>query len=104
MVEQHFPALEGERVQYSGDTWELTGEIDIKQNGDLIHATARTPDRVRGSTSLLGFSLESPPASLNPGNPGELTGELEQTDAGYELVVHRPHGTTRYKLNNLRST
>ncbi|ADD07281.1 uncharacterized protein Nmag_3739 (plasmid) [Natrialba magadii ATCC 43099] len=104
MVEQHLPALEGERVQYSGDTWELTGEIDIKQNGELIHAKARTPDRVRGSTSLLGFTLESPPASLNPGNPGNLSGELEQNDTGYELVVRRPHATTRYRLNNLRST
>lgn len=101
MGERHLPELEGERVRHNDDTWELTGAIDIKQNGARIHAEATKSDRVRGNRGTLGFTLADPPASLNPGTSESLDGELQQTDDGYELVIGRRHTTSRYELNNV---
>ncbi len=98
MVELSAPELEGAQLRYNDDTWELTGTIEVKQNGALIQAQARKPDRVRGSTGRLKFVLESPPASLNPGNPGEFSCEITKNDDGHGLVVTRGGQADRYSL------
>ncbi|MFU8868116.1 hypothetical protein [Natronococcus sp.] len=101
MVEAHLPELDGEQIRYNDDTWEFTGAIDVKQNGNRIHAAAKKPDRVRGNTGTLNFTLDDPPASLNPGNLGDLRCELEQEAAGPVLVVDRNHTADRYTLDSL---
>ena len=98
MVELSVPELEGARLRYNDDTWELTGTVDVKQNGALIQARARKPDRVRGSTGRLKFVLETPPASLNPGNPGEFSCEITTGDEGAVLVITRGGQADRYTL------
>ena len=102
MVEIEKPELEGEQVQYGGDTWELTGQLDVKRNGEAINAEARKTDRVRGNTGVLTFDIQDAPASINPGNPGDFTAELEPTDGDQYLVASRDHTTNHYKLKNLR--
>jgi len=101
MVEMNSPDLEGQRLRYNDDTWELDGTIDVKQNGNLIRARARKPDRVRGSSGRLKFVLETPPASLNPGNPGAFTCELTEDENGYGLAISRDGGIDRYRLEKL---
>lgn len=101
MVEAHLPELEGERIRYSDDTWEFTGTIDVKRNGDLIHAKAKKPDRVRGNSGTLSFTLANPPASLNPGNLGEFQCELQQGTDGPTLVIDRNHTADRYNLDSM---
>ena len=102
MVEVNVPALAGERVRYTDDTWELTGTIDVTQNGELLQAKARQSDRVRGSAGWLKFSLETPPASLNPGNIGEFSAELVDGDGGPALRITRDGRADRYRLTKLR--
>lgn len=102
MVEIEKPELEGEKVRYGGDTWELTGQLDVKRNGEAIDAEARKTDRVRGDTGTFSFDLQDPPASINPGNPGNFTAELESGDGDQHLVARRDHTTNRYTLKNLR--
>lgn len=98
MVEINVPEIEGARLRYNDDTWELTGTIEVKRNGELLQARAKKPDRVRGSGGRLKFVLDTPPASLNPGNPGEFDCELTKDDAGYGLTIARDGRTDRYSL------
>ncbi len=101
MAETHVDDLEGERLRFNDDTWELTGRLDVRRNGGVIDAAARKPDRVRGSTGSLRFELRDPPASLNPGNLGTFTAALEPEDGGHTLVVGREHATNHYRLESL---
>lgn len=101
MVEAHFPELEGERIRYNDDTWEFTGTIDVKQNGDRIHAEAKKPERVRGNTGTLNFTLADPPGSLNPGNLGQFNCKLQAEANGSTLVIDRHHTTDRYNLDSM---
>ena len=102
MVEVAVPALDGERLRYNDDTWELTGTVVVKQNGELIQAEATQPNRVRGSAGWLKFSLDTPPASLNPGNLTEFSCELTEGDDGYVLEIGRDQRADRYRLTKLR--
>ena len=101
MVEVHRPELEGERVRYRNDTWELTGTIDVRRNGDVVHTGARKADRVRGNAGRLSFTLADPPSSLNPGNLGEFQCDLQQGNEGAVLVINRDHTTDRYRLDSV---
>lgn len=101
MVEIHITQLEDERIRYNGDTWAFTGDINVKQNGAVIEARATKPDRVRRSKGTMRFQLQNPPASLNPGNPGEFDVKLglEGNDTVLELI--RPHANDRYVLKSV---
>jgi len=102
MVELAVPELEGVQVRYNDDTWELTGIVEVKQNGELIEARAKKPNRVRGSTGRLKFVLDTPPASLNPGNPGDFDCEITKGDGGHALTITRNGRPDRYSLEKLR--
>lgn len=97
------PELAGETLRYRDATWELTGKLEVKRNGEVIHAEARNENRVRGNAGTLSFALRDSNASLNPGNLGEIDVELRRLEDGHDLVVRRNHGTTRYRLTSLRT-
>ncbi len=102
MVETQFNQLTGARIRYNDDTWELTGDITIKQNGAVLEAEAHKPDRVRKSRGILRFQLQNPPASINPGNPGEFDIDIETTGGETILVLERSHASDRYAVKSLR--
>lgn len=102
MAEFSVPQLEGEQVRYNGDTWEFTGEINVKQNGAVLEATARKADRVRGNRGTLQFQLTNPPASINPGNPGEFEVELTREAGKAHLRLVRAHTSDDYTIKSLR--
>jgi len=101
MATFHVNDIEGEQIRFNDDTWELTGDIDVLQNGDVLKVTARKPERVRGNTAMISFKLQNPPASINPGNLGDIDVEVERTADGIELVVTRRHTSNRYRAKNL---
>lgn len=101
MTETHVPELEGATVRYNGDTWEFTGKIDVRRNGEVIQAAVRKTDRVRASSGTLRFTLQDPSSSLNPGNLGAFDVELERGDDAQYLVVVRPNATGRYRLDSM---
>ncbi len=102
MADLHKGELEGGELRYHGDTWRLTGDIAIKRDGERIDAEARRTGRARGDAGTLTFDLRDPPASLNPGNPGEFHAELTELDGHYYLVVVRRHATNHYRLDSMR--
>lgn len=101
MVETHLQQLAGEQIRYNKDAWEFTGTVDVKQNGEVLEAEARKPDRVRRNRGTLRFNLQNPPASFNPGNLGEFDVEIERDGNDRLLVVRRSHATNRYRLDSM---
>ena len=97
MVDTTLSQLSGERVRYHDETWELNGDISIRRNGEVIEAAAAQPGR--GRKAQLRFELARKPRSVNPGNLGNLSVDLQQDDAGPMLLVHRNNGTDRYRLD-----
>lgn len=102
MAEVHVSQLAGEQIRYNGDTWEFTGDINIKQNGSVLQADAKISDRVRGSRGTFQFKLTNPPASINPGNPGEFDVELAQNGGQPLLRLVRSHTSDDYSIKSLR--
>lgn len=94
--------LAGEQIRYHGDTWEFTGTITIKQNGSVLEAAVHAPDRVRGSRGTLQFRLTNPPASINPGNPGDFDVELIRDAGEPGLRLTRAHTSDDYAIESLR--
>lgn len=102
MVEVDVPAIAGEQLRYNNNTWKLTGTIAIERNGELIQAKAKKTERVRGSAGWLKFVLDSPPASLNPGNLAEFESELIEEGNDHFLLITRNDRTDRYLLTKMR--
>lgn len=101
MVESHWGDLVDRRVKYRDRTWELTGNVDVKQNGSLVAVEGRDRDDVKGRTAWLSFGLENPPNSLNPGNLGDHFNRLDREGDRTHLIVKREGRTYRYELQRL---
>ena len=102
MVEVDVPTLEGKQLRYNDNTWELTGKIAVRRNGELIQAEARKVDRVRGSAGWLKFVLDTPPASLNPGHITDFECELFTNDSQSKIQITRNDRTDTYLLTKMR--
>lgn len=102
MVEPRWAELRGKELRYRDHTWELTGDVDVRRNGELLAVRARQVDDVRHRTATLYFGLDNPPAALNPGNLGEHFDRLERTDDEIMLVVKKERRTYRYELQRLQ--
>lgn len=98
MVETHWDELRGKRARYSDETWELTGDVDVAQNGESIGVEAREADDVRHRTATLYFDLANQADSLNPGALREHFDRLERTEDGLFLVAKAEGRTYRYEL------
>lgn len=102
MVEMHVTALDGAELRYGGNTWQLTGDVEVTQNGESIRIFARQSERVRGTTGVLKFTLTDGSTSLNPGNLEDLSVTLSVDGEDYHLVVDRDHDTSRFVLSSVR--
>jgi len=101
MAETHWTELDGRELRFRDQTWALTGDVDVRQSGDLLAVKATRVDGVRHETATLYFGLDDPPASLNPGNLGEHFDHLETEDGQQTLVVRKDPRTYRYRLQRL---
>jgi len=101
MVEISLVAIGGKEVRYDDGTWELTGDVDVVGTGEHIQAEAKQVDDVRGRRARLRFDLETPPASLNPGDVGGYFESLERDGDRYQLVLKTDQRTYRYELNGI---
>ncbi|WP_132057056.1 hypothetical protein [Halorussus amylolyticus] len=101
MVETHWGDIAGREVRYTDHTWELTGNVGVRNSGESLAVEAKQADDVRGETATLHFEVEDPADSLNPGNLGEHFDSLERTREGQYLVVKKDRRTYRYELRRL---
>lgn len=101
MVETHWDDLRGREVRYRDHTWELTGEVEVRNGGESLAVTATQVDDVRHSTADLHFGLRAGTESLNPGDPGEHFDRLERAGGVQQLVVRKRGRTYRYELHGM---
>ena len=101
MDESEWPELAGKEVRNAGQTWQLTGEVTIKDTGTLLEVAAFATGDVRHPTAGLRFGIETPPASLNPGDVGGHFDRLERDEDQYYLVVKTDPRVYRYELQGM---
>lgn len=100
-METHWTDVEGKRVRYLDRTWELTGDVSVRDRGERLAVDARRVDGVRRERATLFFELHAPPKSLNPGNLDVHFDRLERDDDGQYLVVKGAGRSYRYELQRL---
>lgn len=93
--------LRDREVRYRDHTWALTGDVDVRDSGDLLAVEAIQVDDVRHSTVKLYFYLQNPPDSLNPGDLGDHFDTLERKDDDQYLMIKKERRTYRYELQRL---
>jgi hypothetical protein len=101
MVEAHWESLRDRELRYVGHTWRLTGDVDVRESGELLAAEAVQADDVRHEPAILHFGLRDPPGSLNPGDLDGHFESLERDGRAQYLVVEADGRTYRYRLGRL---
>lgn len=101
MADTTWPELGGKRIRQGENTWELTGEVDARDSGNVLAVEARRVDDVKRRTARLYFGVENPPDSLNPGALGEHFDRIEWDGDDPQLVVKKTGRTYRYELDHL---
>ncbi|ELY50989.1 hypothetical protein [Natronolimnohabitans innermongolicus] len=101
MVETEWPELEGTELEYSGQSWECTGTVEVGTTGNQLSVEAREGNDVRGRTAMLQFTLGDGSPSLNPGNLGSHHAGLEPAGETYRLRVADDPRTYRYELQGI---
>lgn len=101
MAETHWDDLRGRELRYNDHTWELTGDLDIRQSGDLLALDAKQADESKHEKATLYFGIENPPDSLNPGNSNANFDHFERDGDRQVLVVDTPGRRYRYELDRI---
>ena len=101
MVETHWDDLRGRRLQYRDHTWELSGDVDVREEGELLAMDAQRADGNRGEPALLHFRLVDAPDSLNPGNLGTHFDSIVREGSRHDLLIKKEARTYRYRLRRL---
>lgn len=101
MVETHWDDLRGRQVRYGDRGWELTGDVEVQRDGEVLAVEATRADDVRRGRTRLVFVVEGSGDSLNPGNIGTHFDRLERVDDAWFLVVKTDARTYRYGLTRL---
>ena len=101
MVEAHWEGVRGEEMRFRDETWELTGDVDLRGTGEVVQARARRVDGVKHEGATLQFGLDDAGESLNPGSVGDVSASLEREGERRYLVVERDPRTYRYELQSL---
>jgi len=101
MVETEWPEIGGKEVRYRDARWELTGAVDVQDDGALLAAAATRTDDNRHGRARLFFRVDDVPESLNPGNLGTHFDSLDRSGNRTALVVKAAGRTYRYPLHRL---
>lgn len=101
MVETYWGLLDGAEVRYNDDTWELTGDVDVRKEGAVLAVDGRSKGDVRHQAATLFFGVDEAPDSLNPGNIAEHFDRLERTTSRQYLLVKTEGRRYRYELERM---
>jgi hypothetical protein len=101
MVERHWEDIRDKRLRYRDGTWELSGDVDVLRDGDVVAVEATRVDGSRHEDARLYFGVEDPPGSLNPGDPGEQFHSLVREGDDQFLRVRAAGRSYRYELQRI---
>ena len=96
-----WPELGEKEIRYHDEIWELTGEVDVQDQGELLAVDATARDDVGHERRTLYFALQGESDALNPGNLGGHFDRLERTKRNQYLVVETEGRTYRYRLDRI---
>lgn len=100
-METHWDNIHGREVTYHDQRWELTGDVDVINSGDVIALEARQRDDVKGERARIYCTVESGSKSINPGAMGDHFDSV-LPDGPEQVVRIKTHGRTyRYELARL---
>lgn len=100
MTEEHWSELEGREVEFHGDIWRLTGDVELLRTGDVLALDGRRVDDVQHESARLFFGAAGQD-SLNPGSPENHFDHIERDGEEHVLVVKTEGRTYRYELDRL---
>lgn len=100
MVETHWDDIRGRSLRYDDHSWELTGDVAVRNRGELVVVEARQTDGSKHHRAALHFDTATAGESLNPGNLGDYIHQLEPGD-DHALVVKTNGRRYRYVLNRI---
>lgn len=98
-METHWDDLRGRELRYDDRTWELTGDVTVREQGTLLSVDAREIDGSKRRQATLHFDAATDD-SLNPGNLADDFHHLER-GATDTIVVKTAGRTYRYDLNRI---
>lgn len=101
MPDVHWDDLRGRELRYQGHTWELTGDLAIRQTGELLAVDVKQADESKREKATLYFGVENPPDSLNPGSSDANFDHFEWDGDAQVLVVDTPGRRYRYELDRI---
>ncbi|MFC3476557.1 hypothetical protein [Halobacterium litoreum] len=101
MADTTWPELGGKQIRTGDGTWEFSGEVDVRDSGNVLAVEATRVDEAKRPTARLYFDVENPPDSLNPGALGEHFDRVEWEGNDPRLVVKTTGRTYRYEFNRL---
>lgn len=104
MATTHWSELREQELRYLDHTWRLTGEVTVRNQGEVLALEARQADGVRHRTASLCFGVEGTLDSLNPGEMGEHFDRIERNADSYHLYVKDEPRTYRYVLHRLEQS
>ncbi|EMA37359.1 hypothetical protein [Halobiforma nitratireducens] len=101
MVDAQWSELEGTELEYGGDGWELTSEVDVRNTGTLREVEARRVDGVCKRAASLRFELAGDERSPSV-NAGNVSGGFHRLERHRQyLVVSDPQRTYRSGLRGI---
>lgn len=101
MVETHWEDLRGTELRYRDHAWALTGDVSVRDTGELLVVEAEQVDGSKRGTARLYFSITDSAGSLNPGNLGTHFNRLERDGTRHAIVVKKEGRSYRYELTRL---
>ncbi|WP_232685665.1 hypothetical protein [Halobacterium zhouii] len=104
MAQAHWDDLRGRELRYRGDTWELTGDLDIRRTGEVLAVAAKQVDESAQEKATLYFGVGSQSNSLNPGSSDANFDHFEWDGDRQVLVVDAPGRRYRYELDRIEYT
>lgn len=101
MVEKYWADIDGQTIRYANAHWVFTGDVDIERDGRALAIEAVERDDIKGRTATLHFTIDSPPASINPGSVSEYFNRIERDGDRYTLIITTNQRTHRYRLTHI---
>lgn len=103
MREYVWGELSGEKVQYSDQTWEMTGDVEVRRDGELLAVAVVAADDVRHGAAMIDFSLGELSPSPNPGQLDRHFVRIERTKSNVYLVMSDGVRTYRYRATRIET-
>lgn len=101
MTNTAWPELGGKEIRYRDERWELTGDVTVQDNGEILAVDVTAVDDVRHENATIYFTIVGSPKTLNPGNLGEHFDSIDREGRRLYLTVKTEGRRYRYQARRI---